>query len=901
MKFLRLRLVNYIGIYNGMGLRDITIDFTKCLNRIVVIRGDNGSGKSTLMKSLSVFPDSNSQFIPDTPAAKEVDLFYDGVIYQIKFIHGISNNGSREVTKAYICKNGEDINPNGNVKSYRDIIYEELNLDPNFESLSQLSLDDRGLADKRPAERKKFVNSILVQMQAYNGIYKTISKKVSTCKSLIGNISAKLNTLGDKESQLKTLEDIESQINQIQDAKDHCVIELSRKNFELQSIDPNGTIRKQYDDLMLEKRSADSNCTKAFQMFNSICSSIGIDYNTVSKDSILRIDSEISSQLSSAESDARVCRIQMENAMALRESKSQDIERKTSRLSGITSGIDYDNVCSMILQIENEMELLQKAVAFDFDSINEDECELMLKLIEFVSEQSISIRSLYEQKTIEEAFERLRSNNFIPYTKNDGSYYENTMTDADLILRDLENQYNQMISDADLLSVLNDRPKTCKDDNCPFIKKYLLVYEKYHGNIDIESKKNEIEIQSKRLAELETEYKEEKKLHEAQISILEIIKYLSMNRVTFEKFFGHNINLNSFIYHLVMNNKDIWNAISKMKEDLNQSSLVSQYKIFQKTLENLLSDKKSYEDKMDIIADLNAEIDELNKDLNCMIEDISSKSKEIRILEAKANGYRNRLSDLNALSLKYDEYRKAFDHKTEVDNSIEKFSSDIESINSIKEEINRLAEEIKNHSRSLDPLMKRRDNINHSLRMSEEYEAELESLNKDYELLELIRKYSSPTTGIQLVFMELYMGKIISLANTLLEFLFNGRFTIMPFIINENEFRIPCQGDGYLNDDITSMSSGQICMISMILSFAILHNSSTTYNIIKLDEIDGPLDDINRAMFVDVLMKIMNIMKTEQCIMISHNSELDVNNADVILLKSSDGNISDGNIIWSAY
>ena len=145
------------------------------------------------------------------------------------------------------------------------------------------------------------------------------------------------------------------------------------------------------------------------------------------------------------------------------------------------------------------------------------------------------------------------------------------------------------------------------------------------------------------------------------------------------------------------------------------------------------------------------------------------------------------------------------------------------------------------------------------------------------------------------------MGKIIALANELLGLLFQGQFAIQPFVINETEFRIPCLGNGYLNDDISSMSSAQVSMISMILSFSLLHHSSTRYNIIKLDEIDGPLDYNNRLFFIDVLNNIMNIMGTEQCIMISHNSELQVDNSDVILLKHDTSNTDymRGNIIWS--
>ena len=174
MKFASIYLSNYIGIYNGMGIYEMHIDMTKCKNRIIIIRGDNGSGKSTLMKALNLFPDPNDAFIPGLPARKEIVLVDNETLYKLIFIHGVKSNGDRDVTKAYITKTFNDkaveLNENGNVSSFKDILYTELGLDANFAALSQLSNDDRGLADKRPADRKKFVNSIISSLDTYNAI-----------------------------------------------------------------------------------------------------------------------------------------------------------------------------------------------------------------------------------------------------------------------------------------------------------------------------------------------------------------------------------------------------------------------------------------------------------------------------------------------------------------------------------------------------------------------------------------------------------------------------------------------------------------------------------------------------------------------------------------------------------
>ena len=168
--------------------------------------------------------------------------------------------------------------------------------------------------------------------------------------------------------------------------------------------------------------------------------------------------------------------------------------------------------------------------------------------------------------------------------------------------------------------------------------------------------------------------------------------------------------------------------------------------------------------------------------------------------------------------------------------------------------------------------------------------------------METIRKYSTPTKdGIQTIFMLLYMGKTLSMANELLSLFFNGDLELGQPDINATEFKIPCKSNisSVVNDDINSCSSGEKAMIDMILSFTFLHQSSTIYNILRLDEIDAPLDQNNRASFLVALNKIMGIFDVQNCIMISHSSEIELKDVDIILLKPVDNNIPDGNIIFS--
>ena len=117
--------------------------------------------------------------------------------------------------------------------------------------------------------------------------------------------------------------------------------------------------------------------------------------------------------------------------------------------------------------------------------------------------------------------------------------------------------------------------------------------------------------------------------------------------------------------------------------------------------------------------------------------------------------------------------------------------------------------------------------------------------------------------------------------------MFNGNYSIIEYVINEDEFRIPFIGNGLPVDDISSGSTSQVCIMSMIINLVLANISSSKYNIISLDEIDGGLDHENRYLFVEVLQKICNILDIGQLFIISHSVESALNNVDVVLLSDN--------------
>lgn len=903
MKFASIYLSNYIGIYNGMGLYDIHIDMTKCKNRITIIRGDNGSGKSTLSKAMSLFPDPNDAFIPSMPARKEIILIDGDVLYRLVFIHGIKQNGERDTTKAYITKtfNGQavELNENGNVSSYKDILYTELGLDANFAALSQLSNDDRGLADKKPAERKRFVNSIISSLDTYNNIYKTLTKRSSNYKSMINAVVAKLNVLGDEKSLTDNLEALETKINTWQDRKDMAIAALAQKNSIVSLLDPDGSIQNQNMTITAELNLAEKEFEKIKTVINGLISSNNIDGSDLQKEYKSIVERKNSLIIQN-----QISRNNIESLMRQKELEAAELSQKIQRLSSLQNGYSYEELMDEIATYRAELDEIKKELdskvgVKDITSINKEEYILALETLKDLSEYISSFKSATDFTIIESIVSDYIKNGRIPDRIDIRSNIDK-YNSIDNQIDELMTESTMIKSKMSLLDKLSLRPSGCKFDNCEFIKD-ALEFSRANPRERFDQIDSIIYSLKAEQDSIDKLSKTQEIYNDAVNRFAMIVREIDKNGAILSKMPNGEMFKNKILFFERLMSGYSFEYMSQIYEYIDLANLFDEYKQTASIYNEFMAELKVYESKAEMIESISSDIDSINK----VISEIANK---IDPIQQEAYEKEIKIAKLQELEGVYEaifsqlEKQKPFAEKiTECRSKLLENSRKMNEIRAALSDANTAKEEINQCAYNMEPLMKERDKVLHSVQMMKDYTKERDELQANYDFIETIKYYSSPTTGIQLVFMELYMGKIIALANELLGLLFNGQFVIQQFVINETEFRIPCLGSGYLNDDISSMSSSQIGMISMILSFALLHHSSTKYNIIKLDEIDGPLDYNNRLFFMDVLNSIMDIMQTEQCIMISHNSELQVDNSDVILLKHDENNMDyqRGNVIWS--
>lgn len=875
MKLLSIRLENYIGIYNGRGDNILEVDLSQSTSNIVIIRGSNGSGKSTLLKALSPLQDDNTAIIPGMEGKKTLRYLYNGEVYEILYVHPVKNDGSRGQVKMQVYKgmNRVELNPTWNVTSGKDIIFDLFNLDANFLTLSQLSSEDRGLADKKPAERKKFVNSIINGIEVYNNMYKVITKKYSTFKNMINTISSKIRQIGNIEELNARFINISKQVEDVSSERDKAVIEASKIDAEIGILTRDNNLEEYYKINEEIRDNIDYISASKSQVIDlskgELTSENLYELKDIIDSSLHTFDKDISKWKSEeAVANAKIESISREKDEAFNSLQTK-ITKRGTLLDGGFSDSDlslYKETKAKIAELENDINGLNSSIK------NLSEAEALVNAMEMIVPVLDSLYNGLDATTKKEKYDFVKTT-----LDNDGKYVDQTVelsrtyNEVSRTVGELESEvlaYEILFDKAKSLAL---RPKECKIDDCSFVKEAIEASSK-HPEKRINDINKEISESKTLLKSLEKDIESYKELYDFNKRFTNLHGMVLSFRKLLEK---SPVDYIIDPYQLLAS----LDHMEKLMIDFNQI----------RGIFNIITTKSNYEEIIESLKEPAAKyeankalIDELDSDIASLKDKLTTIDNR---LMAEKDAISETVTDISLTEFKIEVYTKCkslVDECIGLDTRNEELQAQINSLSDIALKVKtldtRMAEAKSRADRlnnDLNAILNERDKIASNKTLLEDYIRDLDLYNKNFSILETIRYYLSPTTGIQTVFMRTYMGNIILKANELLSLIFNGQFIIQPFVINEAEFRIPCLGNGLVNDDISSMSTSQICMISMILSFAILSNSSTDYNILKLDEIDGGLDTENRIQFIGLLKQLITMVGCEQCFLISHNMEYD--------------------------
>ena len=906
MKITYFRLRGYVNILNGMGMDEIVIPFSQFSNRIILISGENGTGKSSLVKAMTPDPDPNECFRTDVlvdtvtklqtiieyPAEKEIRYFdsSDNSEYRILIQSVVDSSRTKRTNKCYISKNGEEFNPTGNVTLFKEVRDSLMGINSVYLGMSEVSSENRGLVDMIPSERRKYLASYIGSLDTYNDIFKNISKKVSTCKSYMNTLNAKMHELGNENELRLSLGQLESALKAKSETRDNLLKNLAETEATIKLLDPNDETRllceSISDNLRIIKIDMEKNQRKEDSLHRKL------NRNLSYEELVTEIDKTISN-ISSTDSRNVEVRTAINENIKINAAVEEQLEAERSRLMSLTNGMVESNIESVVEDLKLEIDYFKQTLGED-----------KLKLFENISINDLySLRNLLNkfQKDISIIEERSDSDDIFIEALNhlyfdEDQYIEELANINNQIIKSnsdilvLENEIEQTKKNLDILkSFESSRPKGCTFDDCPYIAEYISL--KMNGNSEdkLTNLKALLQTNKSEFSNLSKQKEYRTKVVKVISDLKPIIEYLKQGYPLIKLVSNLAYLMDIDILKDKLKNHNRFTDFSIVTTMIEDASIYKDYKKAIEQMNSLDGDLRVYRNNKLMIDSLTASIEKSESEYNFRADEIKKLQKEHKFNEDIINQLNETLTTLKEYKAVLDENIELTNRKQELKDQFESAKEKIKLVTEKVNSINTIKDSLRDVEESMKPLNESINKINYSLTNILSYQQEYKVYSEKFEKLTFIRNACSPGNGmgIQSEFVKHYMNEIILMCNKVLGYMFNGTIQLDIPVINEKQFSIPFVGPGGINvPDISAGSTAQKCMIGLVLACVSMMKTSTKYNIPRFDEVDAGLDSHNRIMFIEVMNQVLDIMESEQCIIISHNTEFDTQNTNRIICSA---------------
>ena len=854
-KITRLYLKNFIHIYAGMHRREVELDFSNNNKKINIFIGKMGSGKSSILGHLQPFStygslDVRNQedlILPGEDGVKEIDYIHNGNIYTIQHKYTWNKNGQTHSTKSYIQLNGNELNENGNVRTFKEIIRTEFGIDQNFLRLLRLGPNVANLINMKSTERKAFIASLLKETEIYTMLHQKLSEDYRNMNSALSVLSNKLVGLSaDNESAIRgELEILEDEIHDLHNKIDTLKAQIAT----MHGINTALIGRMSADRLALESASLEekrSSMRKSLQDIddklanvpNRSLQELSIQYGEVSyqlkttHESIMRLQADYSENALAITRLKDFLLLQNNDAQLFQLQKSADeIREKYNKSIRMLEGFQCNYSYAYLVSLPSTIQTFQ--IALEEMSMNRK--EVLGKI--YNSDGSI-----------------------ISWAKKKLEILIGTQVNTQKLLSNIKFSADYQCP------IPLYRPPACPTVDCPFIQSHPQIIKECSKDprndnvMQLKAKLDALEVEIAIYEEYITQYPKMQILKKMWDSIAPVLDMLGIleERNLYRLLISLDSRCNWY-------NHDRLIAITekeKMKEDF--AELKNQYYQVQNEIINLQNTDSGMK---------KAELEEREKDANSMINVLS----ELESNYKKISEEKSKLESAIAILQNAEMYAK---QKAALLNEIDQTENELATLNDKIFKVSSNIQKIKFIEAEVASLGIRYTQANNNamkLRMTLQEIASAKSSYQEYfderNTIKLILDAVSAKDGIPLIMVKVFLDECKEIINDLISDIFDDDLEIVNFEISENsnEFKIPYRVNGNLVSDIELASQGQQSVISIALSFALCRKSMFDYNIMLLDEIDNSIYKADREKFIMILSKQMRAIDTDQVFLITHN------------------------------
>lgn len=861
MKIKSVELENFAAIYVGLRRSRLKLDFSTFPNIITIIVGDMGSGKTTILSQLhpwatiGTLDERNSDQLirPEYDGLKHIVFEDAGDIYDIT--HKYTWTKDHHATKSFFKFNGEELNPNGNQSSFKELVTKFMGVDQSYLRITRIGPNVSNIIDMPWNQRKLYAADMLQSVDIYSEILAAVKQKMRSCDAELSVITKQMMNVTDKdidammatsdrltkdvECEEDRIVNISEQIQRLIATNDtmlrkHQVMSLDQlKEIKDSKVDK----RKKANDDIDEVKAKIARCDNSLNI-RDIMKDIGKANANIDNDKRLRLSLE--RQSDEYTSKLNSLKIKKQNAASDSYIKSlaetyDSMIRTCNEYNEHLKDYEYSMTSTEITTVMSDIQLMDQLI-FDVSCCGHD------IVTDILGSHSDAV-----------------------------SYARNQIDKLQAKVSSIHKSINNMqyISGYD---VSYDLPPVTKPEcmECPYYKTHPNVVKMVDGS------KMDAKIRKKR-AEID----------EINVLIDKFSEYPSVSTKirkasdVFNKLKGTVQKLDALVqndikYILSSGQNKIWYNYDKIVYAL---QLATEYEK-RGALEAKLGDIKAELNKYKSL-----DIESIDKDIRESEAMILDTAQAIKELDADIDKNKAEIESLNNL---IDDYNHLNDLDNQLSNLLTTEDDLVKCIKEIKEDIEIISDNedtLRDLNKTFEDLKIRYaddkrtlDNLNINIEKLVEGRKQISVLQEQKYLYELIRDASSPQSGIPLIYVQMFLNDCINVTNELISMVLDDSIEILDLDLSKPDLKIPYRKNDKIIDDVKSASQGERAIISLALSFAFMNkcinmrNGGSIYNILLLDEIDAPFYKDAREKCLGILSQQIKINNIEQVFFITHNN-----------------------------
>lgn len=841
-----IELKNFQNIRTGLKAKEISIDFSNRENVICLFVGPNGIGKTSLLSCLTPFAtlgnldirDANQLVVKGENGFKKIIICDGSDEYVIQHFYTASKE--THTVKSYITMNGSELNPNGNVTSFKQSVSDCLGIDMDYLKLIRLGDNVTNLIKLKSTDRKNFMSKFLDSVDIYLKYHQKISGDVRDLKLIISHTMDKLKKLeiDDPEVILHRIEELKVALESNQKDIDLIQDTISKINLKIEELE-----------LPDQPKSKIRSLENSVHKMNLAMES---EYAINSLPEIEEIQKKNSEEITALYSEKKSLETIIEYTNSMIDNLYSEIDRVEKQMHDILEKSNLDQLTNYLASLHEKRDRLDKESSFissDFSNLTKEEVDKCI--VAFKNAQRIlNITYEFGKEPVNDAVKLIKekknvrdfvSSKLIAIEK-DKKNQEKTYLDT---IIDKYGKLQKPSCEGCFLTDLYDEIMRVKDIEPDTSKKhrsaeYYQMVESVYDNIS--------SVISNELGEVKDIVK--KLPNEIQKDLI------------LDTFFDHICKCEN-----IYNEKAVNQFMMEFTEYDNYQNLLKEIEdTIQKI--NIEREKNDVSYLEESLARTTSSLNENKEKVNDLVEKLSSITKEIVDKEKQEEDLElvhSAISDLETVKTELTSLEEKYRKMEELQ---EDLSSNTTSLATKKKTQMELSSYLKSREIALDSY--------------KELTKELKKEQEMYDDLLLIRSSTSNKDGIPLLFIQYYLENIKEIANQLLDIVYEGSVYIQDFYITGDEFKIPFVKNGIEIPDISYASQGEQSFLSMAISFALSSENLKKYNIPLLDEVDSTFDSSNRERFLSIIEHQNDIIHCEQEFVISHNNMFSQYPVDVL-------------------